>query len=1266
MNFPLLAPSFIAIASASISCLAASAPASAAAAAPTIIEWECGDRSSGRLDEARLAEIEAHVRDGGGLLVAIGRNPGTDAFRFARLAPTTAWHTLMPAASRGSALPPATSDPDSRDALFFAQPLPVIRVPWRWDIRPLHAVERGIARYERFEQKAAPYTREPVPAGTPLWTRPLENRDWRVRLRTSATDDPYQNPLLLTGRFGAGRVVVWASSLDSLKTSHVALNAVRQWLGGATPPPLPPPSPSTTLPSSATPDLTGDIVADAENRVVRLTLRNPRAVAVRGEAVARFLTWEGALVGDALAAVELPAGGETTITLPFPAGANDAATGYATLAERDEWTVRVGVVGEDGRLIFPERRVAADLRPPVRVELAADSLRTLDNKNYPYASIGPDTLFYPARMGAQTSRYAWKPGDTVNLTATLQHSLTNIAPQAAPRDETTPDNASVSGLNDGAIHNEKGPRAGVIAWNAWKGVAKEENRVTLTLPRPREIRALALHLQPDAHRFLDDQNPASVRIEIDGREVARADDLDTRAVATRGRVLLALPPGERGGEVRLVFPWTSPRTPRGRERRAPVVGEVELLALADPAPAAPPATPAGGELVIRALDHLSGDTRELSRTTLTLAPGEQRDISAQFKLPDDDARGEQFWQIEALWRGQTASTFPVLATSGERALASIEILRPKNAIRISFIVTRGFRSVFDTGTGTHETPGSWSSPDDLVWAYARKLKQTGARTRAPAGALYVNDTDFRHYCNPWISFPNGENFYEVAIPHLLARAKADRRWAEADRVILDQGDRWDTGPSMDAMFNWTNFIEFDAYLRARGLPGLKGRTRLQLSSEILSGYNHRWQAFHLDRYLVTLRQLRSTFAAAGKAVYITAQGIPLVPTRAEADAAAVIQGMSDDSTWGMNKESVPWTTGRQLGHLAINPSWRMNTLLNWGWNSAAINNWHWYCPVGTDEPSRRHYYHRAWRGILDPVEGYRAMHTFGFGSNGYASWTMTPHDWQGWWRLHERHALLTPDAPLGPGIVRSTTTFDAPETALFGGGGMGGDAALSEVARTATLFQRLHEAGLAPAFAANAAQIDRWPDDTSMVILNPAEFSTSETAALARWLKAGGRAVAFHNPASGSLPPDMAALFPQHGSEPQRDGGPQRDGQLRGNTLLVPVDAGKSTPADFATRLASLRATLAPPLEFPPGILGYGFRRGALRFAVVEDWGERARTVELRIHNSTPGATIRAVALNDHRPLAVRNDTGGDWLVTVPVRPGDGEVVVWREMKNEE
>jgi hypothetical protein len=86
---------------------------------------------------------------------------------------------------------------------------------------------------------------------------------------------------------------------------------------------------------------------------------------------------------------------------------------------------------------------------------------------------------------------------------------------------------------------------------------------------------------------------------------------------------------------------------------------------------------------------------------------------------------------------------------------------------------------------------------------------------------------------------------------------------------------------------------------------------------------------------------------------------------------------------------------------------------------------------------------------------------------------------------------------------------------------------------------------------------------------------------------------------------------------------------------------------------------LALPIHFETGSTGYGFVSNGRQFVVIEDWREEPRTLHLRVRAGT-GATAVAIGVNDSTHLPIRKD-GHDWLIDVPTRPADGNVVCLQE-----
>lgn len=1224
------------------------APQSGSAKAATfggpLVVWEAMAGGGSDISPATAQALGEYVRQGGSLLLTLGNNPGAGPFRLSFLLPTTAWHTQggqsQQASQHSGSLSLAEADPH----LFPAGTVSGLTVPFYFPLRPFHAVERGEARYERFA-RSIPYLDLPVPADNSFWTRPLINRDWEIRARG---DDVGQTPLLLTGRYGAGRVAVFASSVKGMADSPAARafwTPVLRWLTTREDATATPGSPAGPVhwPSPA-------VTVDRAAHTLRVTVQNPTGRAVPVQVLARLLTWEHALVGDLGQRATVPANGQITVALPLP---ESGATSYQALDFREAYIARLGVLSVDGATALNESKVPVEVRLPLTLQVETDNLRAV---TYPFTAPGPGILDFPSRMGATIDSYAYAPGQALNARVTIKNGAHNLAPLATVRDETKPDNASAAALNDEAMRGEQGPIDTIQAYGMWTGQAGQENDLSFSFPAPVTVSGVTLVGSPDSFRYYLDHNPGAVVVEADGKEVSRADDLDQKFVDGFGRVRLVFAP-QKVTTLRVRLPWVNTPISGQRRRQAPWLGDISIEGTTEALPKT-----VQGTVSFLLRDALTGTATPLGTRDVTVEPGASAQLQFPVTVPrTDDA--PHFYSLEASFAGQRQSA-PVMVLQPGHPLVSMRDLKPLSAVDEGFIVTRGFRNVFTTGTGTAEIPPGWATPDDLIWAYAHQMKQLGPGSRTQANRLFVTENDMRHYSTPWRNFANGEYFYDVAPEALVQQMKRDRRWKEADRVILAHSDRWDSAPDIGALNGWQDFIGFDEYLQAQGLPGLTGHTRQELATEIHTGHESRWMAWQLDRYIHAVDNLRAAFGKEGKNVIITAQGSPLVPAKYEKQLTGTIRGQSDDSTWAMEEENVPLSVGRQMGILAFNPGWAMSTLIQWGWDSAVLNNPHWHQPVGTTEPSRRHLYDRAWRGTIGWNGQYHSMHTYGYNQNGGVSYTMTRNDWQQWWNVEERQSLIGPEAPLGAGIIISTSRFDDPDhTSWSGSGGNGNSEADKLVQSVQSAVRSLQEAGLSIPFAANAGTLDAWKGMAPLVLLDVNTFNAREIAAVAAAKARGSHVVAFQG--EGPLSEAAAKIF---GVSP--DGSPttgRKVGELdgrplvaNGDTLLIPGKSDSFSVPDGRSLAALMEKTLALPITFPRGTAGYGFVSQGRKFIVVEDWREEGRTVTLKV-KAAPGATgAHAVNVNSHEPLAVRRD-GADWSITLPLRPGDGTLVAVEE-----
>lgn len=1218
------------------------APADAITAAEqaAVVVWEA--KESAEIDADQATRLGDYVRNGGNLILTLDKTPGKGPFRLGFMLPTMAWRSLM-GIYRGPELVRSAKGGQWDPAMFPQAPDNPPNIPYFYALRPFDTVERGQHRYEQIDRQML-FLGGVLKPWDPSYTRPLLNRAWQIRVRA---DDLGGSGLLLTGRYGAGSVAVFASAARFM--GEGIWTPLLTWMQQN----------QAALPAApvAPTNVTMAIAVDVVQRTLNVDLTNHDAAAVKVELVARMLTWQNALIGDVNRPMAIPANGLAAVAIPIPPV---DANSYQELAFRDAYIVRLGVLGPDARQLLGQQRTSVDLRPATRVAVMLDNLRAIP---YPFKAPGYDGLStFPSRMGEPVMAYAYPPGAAVSGVVRLSNGLTNIAPLAKVADETQPENPSLAAVNDEIVVAGKTPRGDLLGYGWWTGQADKENSLQFTFPGNVMVNEVVLNGNPDGNARLNLRNPGAVIVETDAGEAAHLDGLDEAFQTGLGLVHIRFP-ATRTQHLRVRFPWIA-KVDAKQKRGAPALGQIQVIGCAGDLPPA-----VHGKLSVSLVDALHQTTTALDQQPVQLESGQELEIPIHFAATGEAAGEPSYYRVEASFTpdgtgAATADVAPFMVIQPEHPLQPLSAIRPPGHVEIGFIVTRGFRNCFDIGTGTQESTGAWSTPDDLVWAFARQLKQTatGMEKAAAVHQLYVTDANFKHYAAPWSVFPNGEVFFTLAAPNLLARAKANANWKNSDTVALFFSDRWDTGPSGNNLYSWQELVAFDQYLADQGLPRLAGKTRQELIGEIRQRYGHRWSAWQMARYAASVTSLRDTFAKEGKRLVISAQGLPLVPLKYLADLAQTIAGMSDDSTWGMWQENIPVTTGRQMTALAFNPDWRLAEPLVPGYDSGIFNGPFWG-PVGTTESTRRHFFDPGWRGLIASDGHYRSMHTYGFQMNGGASYVMNRNDWQENWRLSERLSLLSPDGPVGAGVIFSNASWDDPDHATFSGGGMGGSEGDDKIRDGARAIGAWAEAGIPIAFSSNVTALGKWPGQAPLILLGLTELSDREIEILTG-LNARGVPMAAMS-GDGPIPAAAAKLFGVAG-----DGTPTTGkvvGTYQGtpvvateHTLLIHGSFANPDAADLRKLLEPINRTLALSLKLPAGMTGYGFTMGKQKYLVLEDWREEGRTVTVRLQAGEHAQRLLAVNVDDHLPLKVQRD-GPDWLIQFPTRPGDGTLLCVQE-----
>ena len=1188
--------------------------------APLIL-WESDRAFGGDIAQAQADSIIETVRRGGSLLLTFGANPQSKIMLLSRMLPAIPWAATAGWSNDFGPRPlvrVGAIEPD----LFSGASFQGQQLPFFTALRPFAAVERGQGIYERYAQ-TIPSINLKVDAGSHFWTRSLLNRQWRVRV---SGDDVYASPLLITGAYGAGRVAVFASSAgatDGWQGSTQFWSTVLQWLGAAG---------AGTAGRASTAGTSFSFAASVrDNGIADISVTNPGNSAISAMLVTRSLTAEGALLGTSEAESEtpisIPAGGKKTVQVQLP---SMSATNYRSMETNKAVRLRMGLLSGSGADLLIETQTTLNLAPPVTIALHTDNLYKWE---YPFDAAAPEDInTMMTRMGNRMNAYCYPPGATVQCEAVISNGISNLASMASIVDETQAGNPSVIALNDGAAIQEKGPGDNIQGFGAWVGIVNRENVLRLTFTSPVRVSAVTLVGCGSEFRLGLDHNPGSAIIEADGRQIANFPSIDQNFLDGYGRARLELPPFSVT-TLRIRLPWIASRA--DRRRLVPWLGEIEVEA------ATGQNQNAAGNLEIVLRDILSGLAEtSISSERLELVAGGRHRVTKSFSLPQssNNSSTTRFFALEARFAG-TQTQAPLMTVAPTHPIQSRRKLLPPDAPALTQLVTHGFRNCFALGTGTSEINIPWGSPDDLIWAYSRQLKQESHNATTQANRLYVTASDLRHYCTPWAVFPNGDDFYAVAAAGLVRQMSKQKNWATSQTAVLYQSDRWDSGPQMSGMHQWQEYVEFDRHLRAAGGAGLQARTKSALADEIHGQHEAEWQQWHLERYVQDVATLRQAFQDAGKKLVLSAQGIPMVAGREGMQLAETIQGAADDSTWGMANSSVPLTTGRQMGEIAFNPVWKLSTLLEYGFNTNILNNPQWHAPVGTLEPSRRHTYNRAWRATIWPDGRYGSVYTVGYSENVGTAYTLSEDDWQQWWRLQQRQTLIAPESPVGAGLVIATSfRASGPQTQFSGGGETGGEGL--EVKLVAQSFLRLHEAGISVPFAANISALGSWTGNAPLIVVNLWQFSDVEIATLSKLQARGVRLAVFQSPQA--LSPQATALL-----------------QRQGVTSL-PLQASALAPDTAAEISGVLHQALDLPIVFPAGTAGYGFRSGGVTYVVVEDWQEQGREIQVQVKASRSTGSAAACDVNEHRPLGITRQ-GAWWHIDLPIRPGDGVLIAVKE-----
>ncbi|MDR1191921.1 MAG: hypothetical protein LBK60_09730 [Verrucomicrobiales bacterium] len=1103
--------------------------------------------------------------------------------------------------------------------------------------------------------------------------KPLLNTDWRVLLES---DQDGHLPLLVAGRYGPGRALVFAGDLFA--------PPLTQWAGYgdfikllfATARPLtvtePPTDEAAEHARVAALKLTLPPVQTGRGPLT-LTVANPAPFPVKALLLARVKNFTGSLRHAWSTEITVPARGTLPVTVPDLAPELSGGPVGRRIDTAENFTrVEAGLSAPDRRAVAVTVSGVVDRTPALTLAVTGEDGRLFAPvESWPLAGFGfsgGDTL--------RVDRYTYFCGEEPKLRVRVANARHNIAPLAVARDADWPENLTAEGLNDLAYSYEN-LRAQRVAFGFWAGRKRDTQRLQLEWPLP--VTAVGQVIQGQGkYRNWFRNNPRNFTLTAGGQTLVSVSDaeyeLSRRAdnfpptVLTNGTLTVTKPQPEPANEP---LPFGNYPAMQDEQTNC-AIGEWEVYGW--PGAKLPPV--ARGTLRVTVSDLSAGTTRVLFEREITLEPLTEQFVEVpvppreQFGLARVDA--EFIPAIDAQpaaaaadpkvkvkdnkpatgWFGRGKKSTAAAAPKNADADAKPAAVRPftvsdsyallfvprdrdhllnrrsDSIATLGMLCSSGFVATNDFGLGTQSDTGGWGGPDDKTWAWAHDLLEIGPRNVDSARYFYLSPGGMTHYTDPWRAFPSGQYVWDWATDGFLDKFT---RWPWKGKTALHASleDRWN-GINIGASFTWDDIIHFDEHLRKSGKPGLQARTREKLAREINTQHDDEFQKFEFNRYADELIKSQERFAAAGyKFTVETHGGFPLAGGEFGEKIARTHQWVGTDVFWDMKDNDLFKTLGYRFGGVAVNPDLRSGAYNQWGWVSNILNNPTWVAPSGDVEPSRRQWYFSYWTGRVNSGGEFQPYTVSGFTSQGGFGAKNGMDDWREFNRVQSTAVWVRPERPAGLGIVASWPLQEkrmTPEAApkpmcgLFAGSGQTQiDIIVGE------LYARLLRNGVPLSFVASTHTLKNWRGPQPLIVTEGMDLEPWEITALARLNAAGTPVIAVSGSTAGANPAaeklfgvkrDGDAWSAAAGAEVVKDHAGQPFAYIRRGaapTLFCPVPI-MALDKFQSEQLARLVLEVSgQPLTLPAGVTSSVFSSNGSLFLAVGTQGDRAENVPVAV-----------------------------------------------------
>jgi hypothetical protein len=1143
---------------------------------------------------------------------------------------------------------------------------PGFSLPFRYDLHlPYSTQETGQHRYE--------------------WERmgkSLLNTDWKVLL---TSDQDGRLPLLVEGRCYAGHVFVFGGDLFAPELSG--------WAGY--------PAFVQALLNEAKPQAVADASAVDGLKIsvnpyqpgagpLQISVTNPGSSSVQAVLAGKVRTLTRGLMNSFSQEITVPAGQTISVSEPEGSPERDVA---AALPSGDTAApfrrLELGLAAMDRQQIAVHvDDVVVDRTPTVTMKIDGENVRGFPEAEG-WKAGGIDSL---TGQGMKLDRYVYFCGQTPKVTVHLANGRHNIAPLAVASDLAWPENFSAQGLNDGAFSYDE-TRGKFPVTGYWSNRAASDQEVQLTWPMTVMISGQQLFAQTD-FRHWDRANPLNYTLTAAGgaQPLATVEnatyDFGNRSdsfppVATTGCTLkmTGLDLNDKIAEPIATKSFAQLGT---NQTSSCALGEWEVYGW----PAATPPAPAKGHLTVTAYDLSSDKSSTLVDKDVTVDGLTQSDFAIDVPtrptLGQVSIRGE----FKSDDGSATVADFPLLFVPQDGK--HLESRAKLDETGVGLLCSPGFCGIDPFGIGTEADTEGWGGPDDKAWAWSHDLMETGdPRGRYYPQRFLLSATGMTHYTDPWRDFPSGQYVWDWATDRLLERVTTGKDKGKATFHAM-LADRWN-GIAIGAAFTWADYIRFDEHLRTEGKPGLTGRTRADLWTEIVSQHSDEFQKFELGRYADAMLTTQKKMADVGVDFTSETHGsFPLAGGEMGERLAKVDVGVGTDLFWELRDEDLIKGIGYRFGVVAANPDLKSGAYDQWEWTSGTQQNATWYSPSGDVEPARLQWYNTYWKGRITSEGKFEPYTVYGFTMEGDYGAKTTMDDWTKFNRVQSTMIWVRPEQPVGVGIVASWALQEknmAPNSTQLGFGlyasngyhpedGHNKEGAHDQVdAAVGEAYYRLVKNGVPVSFVASTETLKKWNGNQPLVAVNGIQTDAWEIAEFDRLNKAGAPIIALGSEGAAGCP-EAETLFGVTKSDSGWSAGSNTKvindaaGQPlayicnragRAPTMFCPMPTATLNGPQSALIAESVQQVCGQPLTVPYGVTTAPFISNGNLFIGFGNASDSSRMLDIAVRPSALSSTLTGeqfrVIDHDRGVVVPSRWENGALHFSIPAAPDDGRLV---------